>query len=127
MHVVSHGIDPASFRPIERKARKTLRNLMRVRNDDFVLLSVGAMTENKGIDLLLTAFARLRAKHRHLKLVLKDQSNLYGLTADRFLERLRGWHPDVPIWTAAVDERLNDHGYIVPGLGDAGDRLFGTR
>lgn len=36
-------------------------------------------------------------------------------------------HPDVPIFTAAVDERLNDHGYIVPGLGDAGDRLFGTK
>jgi uracil phosphoribosyltransferase len=36
-------------------------------------------------------------------------------------------HPDVPIFTAAVDERLNDHGYILPGLGDAGDRLFGTR
>ncbi len=36
-------------------------------------------------------------------------------------------HPDVPIYTAAVDERLNDHGYIVPGLGDAGDRLFGTK
>ncbi|MBK6513167.1 MAG: uracil phosphoribosyltransferase [Polyangiaceae bacterium] len=36
-------------------------------------------------------------------------------------------HPDVPIVTAAVDERLNDHGYIVPGLGDAGDRLFGTK
>ena len=36
-------------------------------------------------------------------------------------------HPDVPIWTAAVDERLNDHGYIVPGLGDAGDRMFGTK
>jgi uracil phosphoribosyltransferase len=36
-------------------------------------------------------------------------------------------HPDIPIITAAIDERLNDHGYIVPGLGDAGDRLFGTR
>jgi uracil phosphoribosyltransferase len=36
-------------------------------------------------------------------------------------------HPDVPIYTAAVDEKLNDHGYIVPGLGDAGDRLFGTK
>ncbi len=36
-------------------------------------------------------------------------------------------HPDVPVFTAAVDERLNDHGYIVPGLGDAGDRLFGTK
>jgi uracil phosphoribosyltransferase len=36
-------------------------------------------------------------------------------------------HPDVPIFTAALDERLNEHGYIVPGLGDAGDRLFGTK
>ncbi|MBR0717085.1 MULTISPECIES: uracil phosphoribosyltransferase [Bradyrhizobium] len=36
-------------------------------------------------------------------------------------------HADIPVWTAAVDERLNDHGYIVPGLGDAGDRMFGTK
>ena len=36
-------------------------------------------------------------------------------------------HPDVPIYTAAMDERLNDHGYIVPGLGDAGDRIYGTK
>ncbi len=43
------------------------------------------------------------------------------------IERLRAYHPDVPIWTAAIDQRLNEHGYIVPGLGDAGDRLFGTR
>ncbi len=43
------------------------------------------------------------------------------------VETLRAAHPDVPIWTAAIDEELNDHGYIVPGLGDAGDRLYGTR
>ncbi len=36
-------------------------------------------------------------------------------------------HPDVEIVVAAVDERLNDHGYIVPGLGDAGDRIYGTK
>jgi uracil phosphoribosyltransferase len=36
-------------------------------------------------------------------------------------------HPDVPIFTAAVDERLDEHGYIIPGVGDAGDRLFGTK
>ena len=35
-------------------------------------------------------------------------------------------HPDIPIYVASVDERLNEHGYIVPGLGDAGDRIFGT-
>jgi len=43
------------------------------------------------------------------------------------IERLKAHHPEVPIWTAAIDERLNEHGYIVPGLGDAGDRLYGTR
>ena len=36
-------------------------------------------------------------------------------------------HPDVHVWTAAIDSHLNDHGYIVPGLGDAGDRMFGTK
>ena len=42
-------------------------------------------------------------------------------------EALRAAHPDVPIWAAGMDEQLNDHGYIVPGLGDAGDRMYGTR
>jgi uracil phosphoribosyltransferase len=41
--------------------------------------------------------------------------------------KLQKDHPDVDIYTAAYDERLNDIGYIVPGLGDAGDRLFGTK
>ncbi len=43
------------------------------------------------------------------------------------IERVCRDHPDVDIYCAAIDERLNDHGYIVPGLGDAGDRLFGTK
>jgi len=43
------------------------------------------------------------------------------------IARLNKEHPDVEIYCAAVDEELNDHGYIVPGLGDAGDRLFGTK
>lgn len=43
------------------------------------------------------------------------------------VDLLRSEHPDVPIFTAAIDEKLNDHGYIVPGLGDAGDRIYGTK
>lgn len=43
------------------------------------------------------------------------------------LRHFHAQHPDVPVYTAAVDSHLDDHGYIVPGLGDAGDRLFGTR
>ena len=48
------------------------------------------------------------------------------LAAPEGIRHLRQAHPDVPIWTAAVDERLDEHGYIRPGLGDAGDRAFGT-
>ena len=47
-------------------------------------------------------------------------------TADT-LEALHQAHPDVAVFTAAIDRELNDHGYILPGLGDAGDRIFGTQ
>ena len=49
------------------------------------------------------------------------------LAAPEGVERMRAAHPDVPVVTAALDERLNELGYIVPGLGDAGDRMFGTK
>ncbi|NLM12984.1 MAG: uracil phosphoribosyltransferase [Epulopiscium sp.] len=49
------------------------------------------------------------------------------IAAPEGVERLTKDHPDVDIYVAALDEKLNDHGYIVPGLGDAGDRLFGTK
>ncbi|QYZ68857.1 uracil phosphoribosyltransferase [Neotabrizicola shimadae] len=49
------------------------------------------------------------------------------LAAPEGVQRMKEAHPDVPIITAAVDSHLNDHGYIVPGLGDAGDRMFGTK
>ena len=49
------------------------------------------------------------------------------LAAPEGLKTLQAAHPDVPIYTAAIDRELNDHGYILPGLGDAGDRLFGTK
>jgi uracil phosphoribosyltransferase len=49
------------------------------------------------------------------------------LSAPEGITRFHDEHPDVPIYTAALDSHLNDHGYIVPGLGDAGDRMFGTK
>jgi len=49
------------------------------------------------------------------------------LAAPEGIAHFREQHPDVPIWTAAVDEKLNEQGYILPGLGDAGDRMFGTK
>lgn len=49
------------------------------------------------------------------------------IAAPEGVERMREEHPDVALYIGALDERLNDHGYIVPGLGDAGDRIFGTK
>lgn len=57
---------------------------------------------------------------RHIKLMCL-------IAAPEGIARMQKEHPDVDIYVAAVDERLNEHGYIVPGLGDAGDRLFGTK
>ena len=49
------------------------------------------------------------------------------LAAPEGVKNFHAHHPDVPLYTAAIDRQLNEHGYIVPGLGDAGDRLFGTK
>ena len=49
------------------------------------------------------------------------------LASPEGVERLRGLHPDVPIWTAAIDDGLDANGFILPGLGDAGDRAYGTK
>ena len=49
------------------------------------------------------------------------------IAAPEGVERMQRDHPDVDILVAALDDRLNEHGYIVPGLGDAGDRMYGTR
>ncbi len=57
----------------------------------------------------------------------RDIRALCLVAAPEGIERLQAAHPDARVYTAAVDERLNEHGYILPGLGDAGDRLFGTK
>src|SRR5262249_16040025 len=49
------------------------------------------------------------------------------LASPEGVERLRGIHPEVRMWTAAIDDRLDEHAYIIPGLGDAGDRAYGTK
>jgi uracil phosphoribosyltransferase len=49
------------------------------------------------------------------------------LAAPEGIQYFHDQHPDIPIYTAAIDQRLDDHGYIIPGLGDAGDRLYGTK
>jgi uracil phosphoribosyltransferase len=57
----------------------------------------------------------------------KDIKGIFMVAAPEGIERLQTAHPDVEIWVAAIDEKLNEVGYILPGLGDAGDKIFGTK
>ena len=77
--------------------------------------------------MLATGHTAIAAIDRLKEAGVCDMRFVCLLAARPGAEALRSAHPDVPIWTAAMDEELNDHGYIVPGLGDAGDRTFGTR
>ena len=69
------------------------------------------------------AAAVLRLKERGAR----DIRFVCLLASPEGIERLRGLHPDVSIWTAGIDEGLDDEGFILPGLGDAGDRAYGTK
>jgi len=77
--------------------------------------------------MLATANSAVVAVQRIKERGAKDVRFLCLLAAPEGIRRFRSAHPDVPIFTAAVDSHLNDHGYIVPGLGDAGDRMYGTK
>ena len=57
----------------------------------------------------------------------KQIKGIFMVAAPEGLAKLQKVHPDVEIWVAAIDEKLNDVGYILPGLGDAGDKIFGTK
>ena len=77
--------------------------------------------------MLATANSAVAAVDRLKERGARDMRFVCLLAAPEGIEKMRGAHPDVPIWTAAIDSHLDEHGYIVPGLGDAGDRMYGTR
>lgn len=76
--------------------------------------------------MLATGNSAIAALNRIKNAGAKDITFLCLLAAPEGIEALRAAHPDVHIYTAAIDEKLNEKSYIVPGLGDAGDRIFGT-
>ena len=84
---------------------------------DIVVVDPMLATGNSAI----AAITRLKVLHpKSIKFVCL-------LTCPEGIAAMQKAHPDVPIYTAAIDRQLNDHGYILPGLGDAGDRIFGTQ
>ncbi|HET8532054.1 MAG TPA: uracil phosphoribosyltransferase [Methylomirabilota bacterium] len=105
--------DPATLQAVEYYFK--LPHEMAER--DVVLLDPMLATGNSAV----AAVSRVRAtRPRSIRFVCL-------LTCPEGLAAFHRAHPDVPVYTAAVDRQLNEHGYIVPGLGDAGDRLFGTK
>ena len=86
----------------------------------------------KGVEpLLRRLFPRIPAGHPAMgQIALNCIANMLGLgmaATPAGLKAMQEAHPDVDIYVGALDEKLNEHGYIVPGLGDAGDRIFGTK
>ena len=77
--------------------------------------------------MLATGNSAIAAVERIKELNPKSIKFVCLLTCPEGIAALQKAHPDVPIYTAAIDRQLNDHGYILPGLGDAGDRIFGTK
>jgi uracil phosphoribosyltransferase len=76
--------------------------------------------------MLATGNSSVAAIDRLKEAGANDLRMLCLLAAPEGVARMKDVHPDVPIFAGALDEKLNEHGYIVPGLGDAGDRMFGT-
>ena len=77
--------------------------------------------------MLATGNSAIAAVERLKELNPKSIKFVCLLTCPEGVAAMQKAHPDVPIYTAAIDRELNDHGYILPGLGDAGDRMFGTK
>jgi uracil phosphoribosyltransferase len=77
--------------------------------------------------MLATAHSAIAAVDQLKKSGARRLKFICVLCSEQGVRAFAATHPDVAVFTAAVDARLNDHGYIVPGLGDAGDRLFGTK
>jgi len=99
--VVPLGINAEILKPPAPEYRLEFRHALKIEADEFAILLVGAMTANKGIKLLILAYALLRRKHRHVRLVLKDQHNLYKIAAKDIINQLKAEQPQL------VDDALD--------------------
>lgn len=105
--------DPESLQPVEYYCK--LPTDLEERD----LITVDPMLATGGSAVAAITFMKQRGA-KHIKLMCL-------IASPEGVETVQKAHPDVDIYVAAIDEKLNDHGYITPGLGDAGDRLYGTK
>ncbi|HXH02192.1 MAG TPA: uracil phosphoribosyltransferase [Candidatus Competibacteraceae bacterium] len=111
--VVGFQRDEQTLQPVAYYEKLTSRM------DERIALIVDPMLATGGT-LVATVDMLKEAGCRHIK-------GLFLVAAPEGIRRLEESHPDMEVYTAAIDERLNDKGYILPGLGDAGDKIFGTK
>ncbi|WP_414050611.1 uracil phosphoribosyltransferase [Macrococcus animalis] len=105
--------DPETLQPVEYFAKLP----QDIEERDFIVVDPMLATGGSAIEAINSLKKRGATKIRFMCLIAAPEG----------VKLLQDAHPDVDIYIAALDEKLNDHGYIVPGLGDAGDRLFGTK
>ncbi|MFJ7952354.1 uracil phosphoribosyltransferase [Lysinibacillus sp. NPDC096418] len=105
--------DPATLKPVEYYAKLPAD----VEERDFIIVD----------PMLATGGSAVEAINSLKKRGAKNIKFMCLIAAPEGVKVIQDEHPDVDIYIAALDEKLDDHGYIVPGLGDAGDRLFGTK
>lgn len=105
--------DPDTLMPVEYYCKLPTD----IEEREVIVLDPMLATGGSAID----AIAQIKKRHP------KDIKFMGIIAAPEGLEALKTAHPDVDIYVAALDDHLNEHGYIVPGLGDAGDRIFGTK
>ncbi|ENQ3078252.1 uracil phosphoribosyltransferase [Bacillus sp. NPDC077411] len=105
--------DPETLQPVEYYVKLPTD----VEERDFIVLDPMLATGGSASEAI-TSLKKRGAKHIKLMCIVGAPEGVKVIQED---------HPDVDIYVAALDEKLNDHGYVVPGLGDAGDRLFGTK
>ena len=105
--------DPETLQPVEYYVKLPAD----VAERDFILVDPMLATGGSAIEAVNSLKKRGAISIKFMCLIAAPEG----------VEAFQKAHPDVDIYIAALDEKLNDHGYIVPGLGDAGDRLFGTK
>lgn len=105
--------DPVTLKPVEYYVKLPAD----VAERDFILVDPMLATGGSAVEAINSLKTR---GAKHIKFMCL-------IAAPEGVKAIQEVHPDVDIYIAALDEKLNDHGYIVPGLGDAGDRLFGTK
>ena len=110
--IIPHGVNNKIFKKISENELNNLKLKLNIKKDDFVLTNVSAMTGNKGIHFLITAYAILKQKLKNLKLILKDQSTLYNIKAQTYIKTIQ----DTKYSKFMTDDVLKDIIFISENL-----------